>query len=467
MFRSGRGPIRLSLCLSLWLPLWLVGSVAASSASARTFVWQMDADESQVANGTEPDGSTDSTATGSATITYDTKTRSMTYSVDWNGLEGQLTKIHIHGPAGAGQSNMAHLFDVFTGETDVLAAGVDRTTDSTEGGGKLKQFTLDARSPFGPGQVLRYMLEGRGYVNIHSNIWETGEIRANFVLVEGEVEAGTEAQDRCNKTASGSFTTVAKKAAKEVGWCVDQAAAGALTEDVDACFEDDPRGRIESAIDEVDPRLGRHCRGYDAKGFNEYPFFGVPDAGSGGATGSAEDVIYLRASRAAVAMAEDLFGDDPEASLFTGDAAERSCQAGAWRRVRKCELRLLRGFEICKRRGLKGGKASKLYEGASDDPFASDADLEPCVGFDPDGSVEEACSAAAIGERLAGACEGAAVGALFPGIGTPADSGAVASSVARLSRCRTCQALNAVNGMEADCDLADDDSDNDSCELDE
>lgn len=445
----------------------------APEVGARSFVWTMTADESQVANSGVGDGSTDSTATGSATLIYDTKTRMLAWDIAWSGLEGDLTKIHIHGPAGPGQSNRAHLFNVFSEEVDVLTSGVDRTTDSTQSQAKLRSVVLDTRSPFGPGQALRFMLEDRGYVNVHSNLWPNGEIRADLVLTEGVPRTGTRAQRRCANRVTGSFADVARRAAKETAWCIAQAAAGTLATGVDECAEGDPRGRIAKAVAKVDPGLDKRCRGLDARGFPEYPFFGVPDLGAvlemGAApdTGSVEALVYELADEASGAAARDLFGEDLSGVLSEGDgdAVDEACQAESWKRARKCQIRFFEGFDRCKRRGLKGGKADLLYDGAPDDPFDDAADLVGCVGFDGDGAIDDACGEDALRDALVDACEGADLETALPEP-SPLTLTQAAAAIGTASRCRACQALETLNGLSLDCDVVDDGVDDGSCEED-
>ncbi|MGH0033480.1 MAG: CHRD domain-containing protein [Myxococcota bacterium] len=449
--------------------LVLCSLFVASQVQARTFVWEMSADESQVANSGVGDGSTDSAATGGATITYDTKTRRLTYDIDWNGLEGDLTKIHIHGPADPGQSNRAHLFNVFTEEVDVLTSGVDRTTDSVQAEQKLRSLVLDTRSPFGPGQALRFMLDGRGYVNIHTNLWPNGEIRADFVLTAGVPRTGTNAQRKCANTVTSAFMTVAKREAKEAAWCIAQAAAGTLVGDLEDCIEGDPRGKVAKAVAKVDPGLDGRCRGFDDKGFNEYPFFGAPDLGAvlemGAApdTGSVETLVYELADEASFRLVEDLFGDGAGGVLSDGASADEACQAAGWKRARKCHLRFFEGFDRCKRRGLKGGKGDRLYDGAGNEPFDEDEDLEGCVGFDDTGDIAAACGATALETLLGDACDGADLETAFPEP-SPESLADAAAALASASVCRACEALAELNGMSVDCDLVDDEVDNDSCE---
>ena len=83
------------------------------SVQAEILMWNWTADESQVKNGPNSDGSTGSNATGEGFMRYDSATNEMTVRYTWNDLFGDLTKLHIHGPAVANQSNPQHLIETF------------------------------------------------------------------------------------------------------------------------------------------------------------------------------------------------------------------------------------------------------------------------------------------------------------------------------------------------------------------
>ena len=74
-------------------------------------------------------------------------TNLLNYSITYQGLTADLTNIHIHGPANAGQSNMAHIFDVFSGADDVINAGVNRRSDTVVGAVNLTSHTHGGTNP--------------------------------------------------------------------------------------------------------------------------------------------------------------------------------------------------------------------------------------------------------------------------------------------------------------------------------
>jgi hypothetical protein len=160
------------------IPLLLA---AAAPARAVVHIWNFDIGEDQVKNSiANPpgDGSTDSLATGRGHLRYDSDADTLFYSISWDRLEGDLTALHIHGPADATMSTPNHLVEIFNTSQDALDAGLDLRSDVTEG-------TIEG---FGDGMecdaggALACFLEERAYVNVHSQAFTMGEIRGNLLL---------------------------------------------------------------------------------------------------------------------------------------------------------------------------------------------------------------------------------------------------------------------------------------------
>jgi hypothetical protein len=89
---------------------------------------------------------------GTATLTLDTATKKVTYSVTYSGLSGPATMAHIHGPAAPGTN-----------------AGVVVPLASTASPLSGEVTLTDAQ--------IADLLAGKDYINIHTAAHPSGEIR--------------------------------------------------------------------------------------------------------------------------------------------------------------------------------------------------------------------------------------------------------------------------------------------------
>jgi hypothetical protein len=158
----------------------LVVVALAAPAVGELIEWRFTMDESQIKNGPEPDGSTDSPGTGSGWITYDTQTNVIAYSFTWHDLFGELTKLHVHGPATPDQSNPQHVLEVF-GPPDI-PDGVDLRSDTWTDSFELMTLIQPDFDPLSPTQIIDIMRSGQAYVNVHTSVFGVGEIRGNLGL---------------------------------------------------------------------------------------------------------------------------------------------------------------------------------------------------------------------------------------------------------------------------------------------
>ncbi|MDJ0786133.1 MAG: CHRD domain-containing protein [Myxococcota bacterium] len=110
---------------------------------------------------------TGSSATGSASLTFDDQTNELTWSGSYSGLGSDFLVAHFHGPAAPG---------VNAG----VALGIS-VVGNTSG-------TFDGSSTLSAGQAAD-LLAGLWYINIHSTTFTGGEIRGQ-VLVAPEPALG-------------------------------------------------------------------------------------------------------------------------------------------------------------------------------------------------------------------------------------------------------------------------------------
>jgi hypothetical protein len=115
-------------------------------------------------SGAQENPAVTTTATGSFDATYDPASKKMNITVRWQGLSGNATLMHIHGPAAKGVNagvlqNFATLFT------------------TTTSGSFSTSFVLN-----GTTQTEADLLGGLWYVNIHTGNHPAGEIRGQIEL---------------------------------------------------------------------------------------------------------------------------------------------------------------------------------------------------------------------------------------------------------------------------------------------
>ena len=152
--------------------------LAPKAAVAETVSWSFSIDEQSIRNGPESDGSTNSPGMGAGTVDLDLDTNIISIDLSWSGLVGELTKLHIHGPAGIDKSNPQHLIEIF-GPPEVPADLV-ATEGSWSATFELESLSQPNFDIVTPEFVVETMLNGEAYVNVHTTVFGTGEIRGNL-----------------------------------------------------------------------------------------------------------------------------------------------------------------------------------------------------------------------------------------------------------------------------------------------
>ena len=126
--------------------------VAANSAAvAETITYK------SVINAQNVTTPTDSKGTGTAEVTYDTATKTLSWTINFDGLTGPATMAHFHGPAAQGANAGV-----------ALMIGANPTSPA-----KGSATLTDAQAADLQG--------GRWYINIHTNANRGGEIRGQVV----------------------------------------------------------------------------------------------------------------------------------------------------------------------------------------------------------------------------------------------------------------------------------------------
>jgi hypothetical protein len=126
-------------------------AVANSAAVAETITYKA------VINAQNQPTPNDSKGTGTAVVTYDTASKTLTWDINFDGLTGPATMAHFHGPAAPGTN------------AGVALMIAPNPTSPTKGSATL----TDAQAADLQG--------GRWYINIHTNANRGGEIRGQVV----------------------------------------------------------------------------------------------------------------------------------------------------------------------------------------------------------------------------------------------------------------------------------------------
>jgi len=244
----------------------------------------------------------------------------------------------------------------------------------------------------------------------------------------------TEGEQACVNAMNDAGLAVARTQASVTDACVDPAASGAAA-DIPACVANDADARLVGAAKATFDAAGAACA--------DLPAFGVAPTVDQGVNDAA--TTHVRG------LFADAFGSSPSGAMVVdaSDTKGRRCQAAVVKGMASVVTSYLGRFGRCVEKALAKG--------------AENADaLVQCNGSAAKGTVAKArkklvsqarrrckrtTTAVVFGGRCAG--EGTATGA--------------ARCLGTRAVCRACRIANAMDGLDADCDLVDDGADDDSC----
>lgn len=130
-----------------------------------------------------------SPATGSTIVVFDMEAHTLTVNMIFNGLLGTTTAAHIHcctAAPGTGNAGVATETPTFNGFPLGVGSGMySMSYDTTLASSWSPTFlannggtTAGAEAAFGAG-----LASGSAYLNIHTNLYAAGEIRANLAPI--------------------------------------------------------------------------------------------------------------------------------------------------------------------------------------------------------------------------------------------------------------------------------------------
>jgi len=228
------------------------------------------------------------------------------------------------------------------------------------------------------------------------------------------------AQQRCIRAGNKLAAGVADAQARADERCIKRTLRGTET-NPQGCLTRDAAEGIRRAQDAVDVKLARRCKT-------------APDFGTVAASEVREAPVQMQ-----LGLMSDLFGNLDTALLPRG--AGGRCQAAVTNRAHALIRRRLGAFRRCSADGLKTGA------------ITSAAGLVACA--DAAGSRGKVMRARRkLGIAVSKRCSSSDLGAAFPGDGACGDAADFAACVAARVEYRVCTMLEAVDGLDLNCRVA-------------
>jgi len=255
-----------------------------------------------------------------------------------------------------------------------------------------------------------------------------------LLMFSGVASAQLDKQEtKCANSINKGAAKVAKAQAGDNNACIKNYGKGKILSAED-CITSDPKGKVAKAISKI--KTG-DCSG-------------APSFLPGLETSSGTIGTIMRAKD--LDLIHDIFGTDLDVFIVDAgvDKAGAGCQAAVAKAAGKCQDAKLGSFNSCKKDKLKAG----------------DTDIDACLGSgtggipDGKGKIAKKCG----GDfGLAKKCTGTTspLDALIPGCAP----GVTAACIDQKIECRVCRALNALDGLNRNCDEFDDGVENGSCSI--
>jgi cysteine-rich repeat protein len=275
------------------------------------------------------------------------------------------------------------------------------------------------------------------------------------VPASAHAQAQDKGQQKCISGMNKAAAKLARTQGKENAGCVKDAGKGKLApgQNAQQCLTADNKGKVAKAVTKTDDAETKFCSAVT-------PDFGLTDAAT------VTQAVIGHGAR----LSNDVFGplatgipQPPNCKdiLDPGDKAdclatlatvklEAKCQSGVVKAYEKLAATRWKEFLRCKKAGLKDG--SIVDETGVEDCLFGDSKGKIGKAVDKiEGTIVKKCAGLTFSEVIPGSCK------------SKSGSTAQADCIAALAECRVCRAVNAVDGVNTDCDLQDDGVANLSC----
>jgi hypothetical protein len=263
-----------------------------------------------------------------------------------------------------------------------------------------------------------------------------------FLLAHGVASAD---DDKCVNTANKKIAKVAKAMSGDIAKCIKDGGNNKLTGTIEECITSDPKGKVKKACGKAEEKINKDCPTPPA----------VPPIQTDDPNALCQIMIDKE-----LAMIHAIFGTDLDEVVVMKDPDkdEWKCQSAVAKAAGKCQIAKLDTFNACKKDLLKAG-----------DPNDAGAVQDACMGTNgppnhgiPDvkGKIAKKCGNG-LGGTLGKKCAGLDTDALFPPCaGHPVS---LAQCIDEKIECEVCRALNALDGLDRNCDEFDNGLPDGSC----
>jgi hypothetical protein len=251
----------------------------------------------------------------------------------------------------------------------------------------------------------------------------------------------------CVNTVNKNAAKVAKAQSKDIAKCIKDGGNNKLTGTIEQCITSDRKDKVDKAAGKLNEKVGEDCQGITPT----IPPIDVSDP-------NALTQIMIDKE---LTLIHDIFGTDLDAPGLIVNKNDNKdgwkCQAAVAKAVGKCQDAKLATYNSCKKVQLKAG-----LQDAGQLQYACMGTNGPPTHGIPDGKgkIAKKCGNG-LGGTISKRCGTTDNQLLFPS--WDPNSGTLGEFIDQKIECQVCRALNALDGLERNCEEFDDGVVNASC----